>query len=84
MKWLILGFCLTASYKSVLLSNMVNIGYEKGIDSVEDVLQSGKPFLVPQNSPVPSMIYKSPRKNVRKLEKQFKFYKLLENVETVR
>ena len=74
VKWLILGFCLTASYKSVLLSNMVNNGYEKAIDSVEDMLQSAKPLLVPRNSYLPSIIRKSSRENVRKLAKQFKFF----------
>ena len=53
---------------------MVNIGYEKAIDSVEDMLQSGKPFLVAQNSPVPSIIRGSSSENVKKLAEQFKFF----------
>ena len=74
VKWLVLGFCLTACYKSVLLSNMVNVGYEKAVDTVEDVLSSGKPFAVPQNTYVPSQIRKSSRASVRKLEEQMFFY----------
>ena len=74
LKWLVIGFCLTACYKSVLLSNMVNIRFEKTIDTVEDVLDSGKLFLVPDNTDIPSKIYKSVRYNVRRLANQMKLY----------
>ena len=74
VEWLVLGFCLTACYKSVLLSNMVNVGYEKAVDTVEDVLSSGKPLAVPQNTYIPSQIHKSSRASVRKLAEQIVFY----------
>ena len=76
LKWLVIGFCLTACYKSVLLSNMVNIGFEKTIDTVEDALDSGKLFLVPDNTAIPSKIHKSASANVRKLANQMKLYNL--------
>ena len=71
VKWIVLGFCLTACYKSVLLSNMVNIGFEKTVDTVEDALDSGKPLIVPENTDVPSKI-RNARGNVRKLANQMK------------
>ena len=74
VKWLVLGFCLTACYKSVLLSHIVVVGYEKAIDTVDDMLRSGKPFAVAQNTDVPSKIRESPRASVRKLAEQFLFY----------
>ena len=76
VKWIVLGFCLTACYKSVLLSNMINIGFDKTIDSVEDVLDSGKLLLVPDNTDVSSQIHKSARANVRKLANQIKLYNI--------
>ena len=76
VKWIVLGFCLTACYKSVLLSNMVNIGFEKTIDTVEDALDSGKLFIVPENTDVPSKIRNSIHANVRKLADQMKLANL--------
>ena len=76
VKWLVLGFCLTACYKSVLLSNMVNIGFEKTIDTVEDALDSGKLLLVPDMTDIPSKIHNNARANVRKLANQMKLFNL--------
>ena len=76
VKWLVLGFCLTLCYKSVLLSNMVDIGFEKTIDTVEDALDSGKLFVVPENTDVPSKIHESNRTNVRKLANQMKLFNM--------
>ena len=76
VKWIVLGFCLTACYKSVLLSNMVNIGFEKTIDTVEDALDSGRLFIVPENTDVPSKIRNSIHANVRKLADQMKLCNL--------
>ena len=44
--WILLGVLLTISYKSVLLAKMTYIEYEKGIDSIEDMLNSNKPLMV--------------------------------------
>ena len=44
--WIFLGFLITISYKSVLLANMTYREYERGIDSIEDMLNSGKPLMV--------------------------------------
>ena len=83
LKWLVLGFCLTACFKSVLLSHIVVVGYEQPIDTVDDMLRSGKPFAVAQNTDVPSKIRESSRASVRKLADQFVFYNLSSGPEPV-
>ena len=83
LKWLVLGFCLTACYKSVLLSHIVVVGYEKAIDTVDDMLLSGKPFAVAQNTDVPSKIRESPRASVRKLADQFVLFNLSSGPEPI-
>ena len=44
--WLITGYFFSCGYKSVLLSTLVSIEYEKPIDSVQDMLKSEKLLLV--------------------------------------
>ena len=46
LMWLIFGYILTISYKSVLRSNLIHIEYENPIDSIDDALQSGKQIFV--------------------------------------
>ena len=46
LKWTLVGFLLTTSYKSILRSNMMKMEYENTIETVEDVLQSDRTFLV--------------------------------------
>ena len=82
-KWLVIGFCLTACYKSVLLSHIVVVRYEKAIDTVDDMLRSGKPFGVPQNTDVSTKIRESSRASVRKLADQFVFYNFSSGPEPV-
>ena len=36
--WLITGFLVTCGYKSVLLSTLVSIEYERPIDTIQDML----------------------------------------------
>ena len=43
MQWIVIGFFFTMSYKSVLLTNLISIEYEQALDSIEDVVNSGKP-----------------------------------------
>ena len=43
IQWIAIGFFFTMSYKSVLLTNLINIEYEQALDSIEDVVKSGKP-----------------------------------------
>ena len=43
IQWIVIGFFFTMSYKSVLLTNLINIEYEQALDSIDDVVKSGKP-----------------------------------------
>ena len=43
LQWIVIGFFFTMSYKSVLLTNLISIEYQQVLDSVEDVIKSGKP-----------------------------------------
>ena len=40
LKWLMVGFLLSSSYKSVLLATLVSPAYEKPIDTVQDLLDT--------------------------------------------
>ena len=71
LNWLIVGYILTMSYKSVLLSNLIHIEYENTIDSIEDALQSQKQ-IVTSNQFVFSM---DQRTRVKKLAKRIVTYK---------
>ena len=70
LMWLLVGFILTLSYKSVLLSTLVNIGYEKPIDNVDDLLKSGKSIMIPGNTMVPDYMKNDPRKRLNEVAKK--------------
>ena len=44
LKWLMVGFLLSISYKSVLLAMLVSPAYEKPIDTVQDLLNTERPI----------------------------------------
>ena len=70
--WIIVGFLLTLSYKSVLRANMMSTEYEKGIDSIEDMINSNKPLMV-----ISSMKYffeMDPTTDIKELAKQVSYY----------
>ena len=75
--WISLGFLITISYKSVLLANMTSVDYEKGIDSIEDMLNSNKPLMVIRSMKV--VVEDDPRPQVIKLSKMIKYYDFLNN-----
>ena len=76
LKWALIGFILTISYKSVLLSKLINIEYEKGLDSVDDVLRSNKPVVLDGASADINLMQSDPREKVREIGKRIKTYKL--------
>ena len=69
LKWLVVGFLLTTMYKSVLRSNMIHIKYERGIDSVEDVLKTDKKVLFACGSPGAKLV------SIDRREKMIEFHK---------
>ena len=70
LKWAMTGFLFTISYKSVLLSNMINIEYEKALDTVEDVLKSDKPLFIDGTSGVGNLMKSDPREKIKELAKK--------------
>ena len=72
LKWAMIGFLLTISYKSVLLSNLINIEYEEALDTVEDVLTSDKPFIIDFTSGIRNLLKSDPRGRLKELSKKAK------------
>ena len=70
LKWAIVGFLLTNSYKSVLLSNLINIEYEEALDTVEDILRSDKPLFMDTTSAVGNLLKSDPREKIKDLSKK--------------
>ena len=50
LKWIVATFFVAMSYKQVLLVYLVDTGYEKPIESLEELVSSGKPLAAPINS----------------------------------
>ena len=71
---MVVGFLLTTMYKSVLRSNMIHIKYERGIDSVADVLKTDKKVLFARGSPAAKLLTLDPREERRELYKRVEFY----------
>ena len=71
--WLITGFLVTCGYKSVLLSTLVSIEYERPTDTIQDMLITGKPIIV--DTSIKSLYISSdPRDSIKKLGEKFTFY----------
>ena len=75
LKWAIMGLILCASYKGILLSKLINIEYEKSIDSIDDVLRSNKPVAVLGASGIINLLKSDPRKKVEEIGERIKPYK---------
>ena len=69
-----IGFLLTTCYKETLLSTLINIEYEKTIDSVDDVLKSEKLVMYDGTTGIANLLKSDPRKNVKDLGKLSKPY----------
>ena len=75
LKWAMIGFLLTISYKSVLLSKLIHIDYEKGLDSVDDVLRSNKPVVTDGTSAITKLVKSDPRGKMKEIGERLKTYK---------
>ena len=74
MKWSLIGFLLAISYKSVLRTLLMNIEYEDTIDTIDDMLLSGRTFLLARDTPLKYILDTDPREKVKLLAKDAKFY----------
>ena len=79
LKWSVLAFLLTNSYRSVLLAMMTNISYENTIDTIDDLLESGRTLWVAKDTGVdgyslPSLLATDPRMKIKELSKQTVYF----------
>ena len=73
-KWMVVGFLLTTSYKSVLLAMMTNIYYEKTIDTIDDMLSSERKLWQMEDSFVVDLMALDPRMKVQELAERVVSY----------
>ena len=74
LKWMLVGFMLTISYKSVLRAMLMKIYYEKPIDSIDDMLASDRTFMVSKDGIFPALLAADPRMKVKELSERVIFY----------
>ena len=74
LKWFIAAFFVTLSYKQVLLANLVETGYEKPIETLQELVNSGKPYIAAQNTNFPRLLTLDPTLIVKKLAHQVKWF----------
>ena len=67
---MVVGVLIASSYKSVLRASLMKVEYESTIDTLDDLLESGRTFLVPKDTPLGLMYATDPREKVKKLAEQ--------------
>ena len=73
---MLVGFFLTLSSKSVLRGMMLTVEYEKTIDTLEDMLASKMPALLPVDTSMKFKLVTDPREEVQELAKRVVQYKM--------
>ena len=61
LQWLFFGTIILQSYKSVLRTSLITITYEKGIDTFEDLDNSGLPLIIPTPTAPYKLLASDPR-----------------------
>ena len=74
LKWTILGFFLTISYKSVFRAILMKIEYDDTIDTIDDMVQSNRQFMVAGDSNLRWMLETDTRKTVKVLAEKVTYY----------
>ena len=77
--WVVVGFLMTSSFKSVLRAKMMTIEYEPTIDTVDDAIKSELPAAMAVDTSMKFRLKTDPRQKMQELAKQVKGYKLAEN-----
>ena len=62
------------SYKSVLRAILMKTEYEDTIDTIDDLLQSDKYCLMPEDSPGKDLVENDPRDKVQALAEKLKYF----------
>ena len=78
-EWMLLGFLLSLSYRSVLLSTIVSPGYEKPIDTIQDMLEGDRTIFVLNGTTLAKLLRQDPKEDVRRLSRKVTYYKVNEN-----
>ena len=68
--WLLLGYLITLSYKSVLRASLISIQYEKPIETLEDLLVTNRKILLMANTSTEIMLRTDPRPGMQQLAKK--------------
>ena len=55
---------------------MIKIEYEKTIDTIDDMLESDLPIMMPSDTPTFSFMESDPRKKIKALSEKVEFYAL--------
>ena len=76
LKWAVVGFMLTMSYKSVLRAMLMTVEYEETIDTIDGMLNSDRKFMLAGDTPIRSMLEGDPREKVKQLAKVVEYYSL--------
>ena len=74
LKWTVLGFLLTISYKSVLRANFMKTEYDDTIDTIDDMLKSDRQFMVAGDTLLKHLLESDPRDKVEILAKGVEYY----------
>ena len=73
-KWIVFGFILTASYKSILLAMMTTLSYEKTIDTIDDVLKSERKLWLASDTLILNQLETDPRMRYNELAERATLY----------
>ena len=74
LKWAVLGYLLSISYKSVLRAMMMKVEYEDTIETIEDMLRSDRKFMAAGDTYQRFLLMGDPRKTVQKLAKETNWF----------
>ena len=74
LKWTLLGFLLSISYKSVLRAMMMKVDYDEPIETIDDVLQSDRKFLAQGDTYQRFLLMRDPRPKVQQLARKVEWY----------
>ena len=72
--WIVAGFLLSISYKSVLRSHMIHIQYENPIDSVEDLLKTNLQVFVGATGAMTKLMAGDQRQKIIEIKKRVKHW----------
>ena len=70
MEWMLLGFLITLSYKSVLLASLISVQNEKSMDTLEDMLLTDRKILMQKRTSTEILVRTDPRPGIQQLAKK--------------